>query len=65
MATWGIFWGFCRNRFGIGPLQYISSRSNFGFKFAEIFVIEKRLPDSLSRGVDKIPYRYNFFQTFK
>jgi hypothetical protein len=29
----------------------------FGFEFAEIFVIEKR--------VDKNAYRYNFFQTFK
>jgi hypothetical protein len=26
---------------------------------------EKRLLDSLSRGVDKIAYRYKFFQTFK
>ncbi len=33
--------------------------------FAEIFVIEKRLPDSPSRGVDKNAYRYNTFQTFK
>ncbi len=57
-----IFWGFCINRFGIGPLHYLSSRSDFGFKFAEIFVIEKRLPDSPSRGFDKIAYRYNFFK---
>ncbi len=60
-----IFWGFCINRLGISPLHYVSSRSDFGFEFAEIFVIEKRLPDSPSRGVDKITYRYNFFQTFK
>jgi hypothetical protein len=33
-----------------------------GFEFAEIFVIEKQHPDSPSRGVDKIPYRYNFFK---
>jgi hypothetical protein len=65
MATRRIFWGFCINRFDIGPLHYISSRSDFNFEFAEIFVIEKRLPDSASRGVDKIPYRYNVFQTFK
>ncbi len=52
-----IFWGFYIKRFGIGPLHYISSRSDFGFKFAEIFVIEKR--------VGKNAYRYNFFQTFK
>jgi hypothetical protein len=65
MATRRIFWGFCMNLFGIGPLHYISSRSDFDFEFAEIFVIEKRLPDSLSRGVDKIAYRYKCFQTFK
>jgi hypothetical protein len=56
------FWGFCINRFGKGPLHYISSRSDFCFEFAEIFVIEKRLPDSPSRGVDKIAYEYNFFK---
>jgi hypothetical protein len=61
----GIFWGFCINPFGIGPLHYVSSRSDFGFEFAEIFVIEKRVPVSPSRGVDKIACRYNFFQTFK
>jgi hypothetical protein len=57
-----IFWGFCINLFSIGPLHYISSRSDFGFEFAEIFIIEKRLPDSQSWGVDKIAYRYNFFK---
>jgi hypothetical protein len=41
-----IFWGFCRNWFLMDPLHYLSSRSDFGFEFAEIFVIEKRLPDS-------------------
>jgi hypothetical protein len=65
MATRRIFWGFCINRFGLGPLDYISSSSDFGFEFAEIFVIEKLLPDSASRGVNKIAYRYNFFQAFK
>jgi hypothetical protein len=44
---------------------YVSSLSDFCFEFAEIFVIEKRLPDLPSRGVDKIAYTYNFFQTFK
>jgi hypothetical protein len=58
MATRRIFWGFCINRLGIGPLHYISSRSDLGFEFAEIFVIEKRLPDSPSQGVDKIPIFY-------
>jgi hypothetical protein len=46
-----IFWGFCRNWVLIDPLHYLSSRSAFGFEFAEIFIIEKRLPDSPSRGV--------------
>jgi hypothetical protein len=32
-------------------LLYLSSRSDFGFEFAEILVIEKRLADSASRGV--------------
>ncbi len=32
----------------------------FGFELEEISVIEKRLPDSPSQGVDKIAYRYNF-----
>jgi hypothetical protein len=49
MAMRRIFWGFCRNWFLIDPLHYLSSRSDFGFEFAEIFVIEKRLPDSPSR----------------
>jgi hypothetical protein len=41
-----IFWGFCRNRFLIDPLHNLPSRSDFGFEFAEIFVIEKRVGDS-------------------
>jgi hypothetical protein len=47
--------GFCINRFGIGPLHYNSSRSDFGFKFPETVVIEKRLPDSASQGVGYSP----------
>jgi hypothetical protein len=43
-----IFWGFFRNWFLIDPFHYLSSRSDFGFEFAEIFVIEKRLTDSTS-----------------
>ncbi len=35
-----IFLGFCINQYGIGPLHYISSRSDFSFEFAEIFVIK-------------------------
>jgi hypothetical protein len=41
-----IFWGFCRNWFLMSPLHYLLSRSDFGFEFAEIFLIEKRLSDS-------------------
>jgi hypothetical protein len=55
-----IFWGFCINPLGISPLHYVSSRSDFGFKFAEIFVMELS-----SQGVYKIAYRYNLFQTCK
>jgi hypothetical protein len=65
MAMNQIFRGFCINRFGLGPLHYILSRSDFGFEFAEIFIFEKRLPASVSRGVDKIAWSIHFFQTFK
>jgi hypothetical protein len=41
MAMRRIFWGFCRNWFLIDPVHFLSSRSDFGFKFAEIFIIEK------------------------
>ncbi len=60
-----IFWVFSRNQFLMSPLYYLSSHSDFGYEFAEIFVIEKRLPDSPSRGVDKIAYRYNILQNAK
>ncbi len=50
-----IFWGFCRNRFGMGPLHYILSSSDFGFEFAEIFVIEKQLAVSAGRIVADSP----------
>jgi hypothetical protein len=62
MAMRRIFWGFCRNWFLIDPLHYLSSRSDFGFEFAEIFVIEKRLPDSASRGVADSPTPNRFMQ---
>jgi hypothetical protein len=39
-----IFWGFCRLSLSL------SSRSYFGFKFAEILVIEKRLPAITDTG---------------
>ena len=44
MAMRRIFWGFCRNWFAMSPLDYLSSRSAFGFVFAEIFVIENDSP---------------------
>ncbi len=55
-----IFQGFCINRFSLGPLHYISSCSDIGFESAKIFVFEKQLPISVSRGVDKIAYRIIF-----
>ncbi len=58
METNRIFRGFCINRFGIGPLHYISSRSDFGFEFSEIFVFEKRRPDSTILGVGDSAYRW-------
>ncbi len=57
METNRIFRGFCINRFGIGPLHYISSRSDFGFEFSEIFIFEKGLPDFTIRGVSDSPYQ--------
>jgi hypothetical protein len=35
-----IFWGFCRNWFLTDPFHYLSSRSDFGFDFTEIFIME-------------------------
>ncbi len=52
---WGGFLGFCINWFLIDPLHYLSRRFDFGFEFAEIFVIEKWLPASASRGVGDSP----------
>jgi hypothetical protein len=47
--------------FLMSSLHYFSSCSDFGFEFAEILVIKKQLPDSPSRGVNKIAYRYIFY----
>jgi hypothetical protein len=58
-----IFLVFCINRFGIGPLHDVSSRSNFGFEFAEIFVIEKRLPYSPSWESSRMPIVTIFFKS--
>ncbi len=57
MAMRRIFWGFCRNWVLIDPLHCLLSRSAFGYEFAEIFVIEKRLPDAASRRVGDSPIR--------
>ncbi len=64
-----IFWDFCRNWFLMSPLHYLSGRSDFSFKFAEIFVFKKRLPAitdtgrrrlrvSVIRGVAKSPHHW-------
>ncbi len=46
-----IFRGFCINRFGIGPLHYISSRSDFGFDDSPTW----RVADSSTRRVGESP----------
>jgi hypothetical protein len=56
---------FCITWFGLGPLNYQSSRSDFGFKFAEIFEIEKLLPASVIAGSRQDCLEYSFFQTNK
>ncbi len=45
------FLGFLQKLVPHRSLTHLSSRTDFGFEFAEIFVIEKRLLDSASRGV--------------
>ncbi len=50
----GIFWGFCRNWFLTLPF----GPSDFGFKFAEIFVFEKQLPAITDTG----SHRESFFE---
>ncbi len=62
MAMNQFFRCFCINPFGLGPLHYLSSRSDFGFEFSEIFVLENRLPASVSRGVDKTAWSIHFFK---
>ncbi len=62
MAMNQFFRCFCINHFGLGPLHYLSSRSDFGFEFSEIFVFENRLPASVSRGVDKTAWSIHFFK---
>ncbi len=62
MAVNQFFQCFCINRLGLGPLHYLSSCSDFGFEFSEIFVFENRLPASVRRGVDKISWSIHFFK---
>jgi hypothetical protein len=45
MAMNRIFRRFCIIRVSRGPLHYLTSRSDFGFEFAEILVIKNLLPD--------------------
>ncbi len=56
---WWIFWGFCRNLFLIDPLHYLSSHSDFGFKFEEIlnWKTTPRLSESGSRRLSNSPSR--------
>jgi hypothetical protein len=61
MAMRRIFWGFCINQFGIGPLHYGSSRSNFSCEFWEIFEIEKRLPTRVGEST-RLPVDKKFFK---
>jgi hypothetical protein len=65
MAMNQFFQCFCINRFGLGPLHYLSSRSDFSFKFSEIFIFENLLPASVSLEVDKIAWSIPFFKTFQ
>ncbi len=62
MAMNQFFPCFCINRNGLGPLYYLSSRSDFGFEFSEIFIFENRLPASVSRGVHKTAWSIHFFK---
>jgi hypothetical protein len=61
MAMNQFFRCFCINRFGLGPLHYLSSRSDFGLELSETFVFKNRLPASVSQGVDKIAWSIHFF----
>jgi hypothetical protein len=56
---------YCINRFASGPLHNLSSLSDFGFEFTEIFVIENPLPVSMIVGSRQDCLEYSFSQTFK
>ncbi len=53
-----IFWGFCRNWFLMSPLHYLSGCLDFGFEFAEIFVLKNDSPLSRTRRVADSLYRW-------
>ncbi len=46
-------------------LRFESSRSDFGFEFAEIFIIEKRLPDSPTWRVGESFIDYEYLHEFE
>jgi hypothetical protein len=55
-----IFWGFCRNQFGIGPLHFISLRSDFNLDFAEISKNDsptRRVGESRRLPIDTIVFK--------
>ncbi len=56
MAMSRIFLGFRRNWFFIDPLHYLSSRSDFGFEYEEIFVIEH---DSLTLPLAEFSFKHS------
>jgi hypothetical protein len=66
MAMNQFFRCFCINRFGLGSLHYLSSRSDFGFEFSEIFVFEyaesatPRIGDS-----GELFFEYEYLREFK
>ncbi len=62
MARNRFFRFFCITRFGRGPLQNLSSRSDFGFEFSEIFVIKNRLPASVIVESTGFPWVTLFFK---
>ncbi len=45
-----IFLGFCRNWSLMSTVHYLSSSSDFGFEFAEIFVLKNQLPAITDTG---------------
>jgi hypothetical protein len=46
-----IFWGFCRNWFLMSPTDFV-------FEFAEIFVLENRLPAITDTGSHRLWVMY-------